>query len=646
MRPSFFLLACACLALGGQGAVSAAEDGPLLSPVFSDGMVIQYGQPVPVWGHARPDAAVEVTLNAHSQTVTANADGRWSAMFDALADGAPVSLTVRSGARQTRISDARAGEVWLCAGQSNMEFPVSRALNPDTELATADDPGLKLLTIPHTSHIEAVQALPEGAAWAPSTPETAADFSAVCYFFGRERRARTGLPVGLVNASWGGSQIEAWMSAVALRSAGVAQDGLDLLALYVRDPEAGMARYGDIWEAWWTAGSDEPLPWNDTASSWAQVPDFSDWRGWPDEAMRDHLGMVWYQTRVDLSAEQAASPATLSLGGIDEIDAAWVNGRFLSGSFGWGTPRTYTVPAGLLQAGENTLTVNVYNSWGAGGMIGPASDLALTFDDAQSAPLDARWTYQRVDPARGAPPAMPWQSIGGLTGLHNAMIAPLGPIALAGALWYQGESNTGHPETYEVSLAALLAGWREQFTPDLPVIVIQLANYGALREQPVQSGWAAVRDAQRRVAEADPRTGLVVTIDIGDRLDIHPPNKQAAAARASRTARFLDGEMITSPWGPRPLRAHAQGNTTRVEFTPDSALVVVGGAAALGFELCDEALACRFAPGRLAGRSVIVLEEGDGAPPARVRYGWADAPILNLYAANGLPVGPFELELD
>lgn len=647
MRVSLSLLTSLGLFAGMQSAIAqASEDRPLLASYFSDGMVIQYGQPVTLWGEAQPLAAVEVSLNTHRETVTADAEGRWAATFDALDGGAEVSLSVRSGLREARVTDARAGEVWLCSGQSNMEFPVRRALNPDAELASANDPELRLLTIPRTSRAAPAPALPEGSRWVASTPEVAAEFSAICYFFGRERRAQTGLPVGLINASWGGSRIEAWMSADALRSASLEQEGLDLLALYASDHQAGMARYGEAWEAWWRAGPDASLPWEDGSRSWPPVPGFSDWRGWPDEAMRDHLGMVWYQARFDLTGEQAASPATLSLGGIDEIDAVWLNGRFLAGSFGWGTPRTYTVPAELLQAGQNTLTVNVYNGWGAGGMTGPAPDIALTSDDAQHVPLGAGWTYQRVDPARGAPPAMPWQSVGGLTGLHNAMIAPLGPAGLAGALWYQGESNTGHPETYEASLTALLAGWRQQFSPDLPVIIVQLANFGALRSEPSPSGWAAVREAQRRVAEADPFTGLAVTIDVGDRMDIHPPNKQAVAERASRTARFLDGEAIASPWGPRPSRAYIRGGAVHVEFAVDSALSLIGGNTALGFELCDEALTCHFVPGQLAGRSTVILELGDGQGPARIRHGWADSPILNLYDEAGLPAGPFELELE
>ncbi|WP_439633953.1 sialate O-acetylesterase [Glycocaulis sp.] len=641
------LLIWLCLFSGLQGAAARADEAPpLLASFFSDGMVIQHGQPVILWGHAEPLAAVDVSLNTRRQTVTADAEGRWSATFGALEGGVPVDLVVRSGTRQARVSDAMTGEVWLCSGQSNMEFPVRRALNPDTELTSASDRGLQLLSIPQTSQLQAMQVLPEGTAWAASTPETAAGFSAICYFFGRERREQTGLPVGLINASWGGSQIEAWMNAEALRSAGVAQDGLDLLEQYVRDPQAGMARYGETWEAWWRGGYDPSLPWEDRSGPWTPVPDFSDWRGWADEAMHGHLGMLWYQTRFDLSPQQAASPATLSLGGIDEIDAVWINGRFLAGSFGWGTPRTYTVPADMLRTGQNTLSVNVYNSWGAGGMTGPATDLALGFESAQTVPLDTGWSYQRVNPVRGVPPAMPWQSVGGLAGLHNGMIAPLGPAGLAGALWYQGESNTGRPETYDASLAALLAGWRGQFRADLPAVIIQLANFGALRGDPAPSGWAEVREAQRRIAEADLLTGLVVAIDVGDRFDIHPPNKQAVAQRVSRTARFLDGESIPSPWGPRPLRAYAQGSAILVEFAAEGALMLAGGNVATGFELCDEALTCRFVPGHLAGPSSVLLASGAGPRPVRVRFGWADAPILNLYHETGLPAGPFELELE
>ena len=224
------------------------------------------------------------------------------------------------------------------------------------------------------------------------------------------------------------------------------------------------------------------------------------------------------------------------------------------------------------------------------------------------------------------------------------MIAPLSGLKLKGAVWYQGESNTGRADEYETLLQTLITNWRDTFEQDLPVLIVQLANFGALRSEPAESGWARVRDAQRRVAEADPLAGLVVAIDIGDRLDIHPPNKQELGRRAARSAEAIVYGGNASAWGAIPDAPRRSANEILVDFSAiETGLLTIGAAHPTGFELClAEDGSCRYASATIRS-DTVVLAVAAGERPARVRYCWADAPICNLYDGTSLPVSPFEL---
>jgi predicted esterase len=356
--------------------------------------------------------------------------------------------------------------------------------------------------------------------------------------------------------------------------------------------------------------------------------------------------MVWFRNSFELGAERADRDALLSLGGIDEVDLVWINGRFIGTSFGWGTERTYKVPPGLLRTGRNQVALNVLSTWGSGGMLGPQEQLRLTFADGESLSLGSGWQYRRVASEPGLPPRAPWLSIGGIAGLFNAMIAPLETLQIAGVLWYQGESNADHAATYANLLTEMIADWRRRFGASLPFLIVQLPNFGALPLAPSDSGWAAIRDAQRRVAGNDLHTGLVVTADVGDRLDLHPPNKEIVGRRAASVARALvyRGEGIVD--GLSPLRAIRSGHDVVVEFDPAvDRLIVVGDGKPVAFELCtDEPASCAYADARLEENRVYITAP-DAADATRVRFCWADAPICNLYGASGLPVGSFEYPL-
>ena len=320
------------------------------------------------------------------------------------------------------------------------------------------------------------------------------------------------------------------------------------------------------------------------------------WKTWGVPELASHDGMVWFRRAFRLTPEQAARPATLSLGAIDEVDQTWVNGRVIRNTFGWGTRRTYRLPAGALRAGDNVVVVNVLSTWDAGGMTGPPDALALTFDDGTAVPLAGEWRYRAVPLSAGRPPRAPWETIAGLTTLYNGMIAPMGPYGIRGAVWYQGETNADDPAGYEKLLGGLMASWRSQFGADLPFLVVQLPNFGAVPTAPVESNWADIRESQRRAVAADGRAGLAVTIDIGERDDIHPGNKQDVGRRLARAARHvIYGEAI-APSGPVPLSARREPAAVVVTFGDvERNLVSYSSSQAIGFELCGAGPGtCRF----------------------------------------------------
>lgn len=629
-----------------------AQDGPpLLHPLFQDHAVLQREAPLQVWGTAAPGETVTVAMAGATATAEADAAGRWSVRLPARAAGGPYTLEARSsGGRTQSATDVLVGDVFLCSGQSNMELPVSRTLNAPSEIGGSANDRIRMLHVSQATSAAPLDTFPRPVAWERAAPETVPDWSAVCYYFARDLQRHVDVPVGLINSSWGGSNIRAWMNEAALTRVGGYAAALALLRQYAEDEPAAQQTFGARWEAWWrerTGDAAGAEPWQPaTGAAWTPAPEgLGNWQTWDAPAMQRFTGMVWFRTTVTLTPEQARQAAVLSLGGIDEVDQTWINGHVVGNTFGWGTERTYPIPADLLRAGENVVVVNVLNTWGAGGVVGDPARRALVLADGARVPLEA-WRYQPVPAAVGMPPRAPWESVGGLSTIHNAMVAPLQDYGLKGALWYQGESNTGEAGTYRALLEALMGAWREQFGAALPVLVVQLANYGRPPTAPTESGWAEVREAQRRATQADPHAGLAVAIDLGDVYDIHPANKQEVGRRLARAARHvIYGEAVT-PSGPVPARAARQGDTVVVTFDDvDGALVAYSHTAPIGFELCGPAPgSCRYADARIDGSRVLLPVEA-GHEVTRVRYCWADSPICTLYDTSGLPAGPFALDV-
>ena len=638
--------------LVGLAAVAglAAADPPRLASVFTDHIVVQRDAPLILSGTADGKARFDVVFDGNPYPVTAGKDGRWALELAALPAGGPHTIELKAGGTIVQaVSDVLAGDVFLCSGQSNMEWPVKNALYGDQQVAGAANSQLRLLKVSKAGALSPQAGLPSGDAWSVSAPETAADFSAVCYFTGRALQAEYGVPVGLIDASWGGSRIEPWISEAAFAASGRYDDAVSMMSLYRTDQPAALAAYAKIWTGWWKAHDwyDGRDPWTgDATLDWQPTPDWrlSDWNTWGVPELDGFFGQVWHRVTFTLTPQQAAGGAEVHIGQADDVDVTWLNGTAIGATHGWGFERTYKVAPGVLKPGENTLVVNVYNSYGGGGLTGPDEALRVDLADGSSVPIDKGWTWLQVPADAGNPMPAPWYPIQGFSMLHNAMTAPLAGLHLKGALWYQGESNAGEGEAYEALLAMLADDWRGDFGDrNLPVAVIQLPRWGALPSAAGDEGWGTIREAMRRAAAADARMGLVIAIDLGDPINLHPPEKQHVADRAVRVLRALAyGEDVTGPSGPEAAVALRTGDTVRVDFAGiDKGLQTISSDLVTGLEACA-AGACRYVSGRVTEDAVTVLLP-EGSATDEIRYCQGDSPICNLFDANGLPAGPFRL---
>jgi sialate O-acetylesterase len=628
---------------------------PLLSSLFRDHSVLQRDRPARVWGWSTPGDTITVSIAGVTATARAESNGRWLARLPALKAGGPHILSVRaeSGAVATS-KDILVGDVWLCSGQSNMVLPVNRTLDSRSEIARSANDSIRMLTLDLVNSVTPLEDVASVANWEAAAPATVPNFSATCFYFARELQKTVNVPMGLINSSWGGARIQAWMSAESLENAGGNEEMLSLLDAQAKDPATGLARWSDYWQNWWHGhGGDRltPQPWgsaNNVSAAWKSVPDkWGPWEEWGVPELATYDGIVWYRTSFLLNVEQAAQRATLSIGPVDEVDTTWVNGKIVGYTSGAGTPRNYSLDMNVLRAGENTIAVAALDTYLSGGMDGAPSERHLTLADGTQIPLNGEWKYAIAPSGMGAPPRAPWEATGGQTTIYNAMIAPLEPYTLRGVVWYQGESNTEDAGNYAKLMTAWMADWRKRFdSPEMPYLIVQLANYGPVNTVPKESGYAELREAQRAVVAKDIRAGLAVTIDLGERNDIHPANKQDVGRRLARAARHVVYSEGIIPSGPVGWRAAREGNDIVVSFQPvEGELTAIGARYVSGFEVCGSGPGtCQFAAATAKGHMVRITG-AESRSFTRVRYCWADSPICTLYDSSGLPAGPFELKI-
>jgi sialate O-acetylesterase len=646
------------LVCGGLGLPAQAAELSL-ARIFSDHAVLQRDQPIAVWGTAPAGHQVTVSLGERVARGSADAQGKWRIQLPPQSAGGPYALTVASGGQTVSRADILVGDVYLCAGQSNMEFAVRASTNAMGAGYGARNDRLRYLNIQKTSAATPQEDLQAPVQWTPLAPETVGDASAVCYYMARSLQERYKIPVGFINASWGGTMIQSWIGAGSLRRLGGYSEGVDAVAQYGADPAAGMRAEDARNEAWWRAH--DPAAAAQRAwiapgfddSAWPAVTPAGSWKDSGVAGFKDFDGVAWYRTAVTLTEAQARAANALQLGPVDTYDTTWVNGvRVGGGGLPW-VWRNYAVPQGVFKPGRNVIAMRVLSGGHGGGLSGqPASRNVITAD-GQAIPLPAAWKVQRGSGLKGLSvrPA-PWEVPTSLTTLYNGMIAPLVGYKFKLAAWYQGEANAGEdaanpggPQEYRALLPLLMQDWRQRFGQStLPFFVVQLPAFGAPARAPGYSAWAELRQAQAQAVAQDAHAALVVTLDVGDRFDIHPSQKTVVGERLARAARSVAYGENTAGGSPAPVSARRDGHDIVIAFRgTGGGLATYSSNRANGFEVCAGE-ACRYAEARVDGDMVVL--PGAGAPAVtRVRYAWADAPFVNLFGGDDLPAAPFELDV-
>jgi sialate O-acetylesterase len=618
-----------------------------LAGIFGDHMVLQRDQPVPVWGWSSPNESLVVTINQQSKKTKADKKGNWRITLDPQSAGGPYDLSV-NGKSSLVFHDVMIGEVWICSGQSNMEFNLKNVRNAAAEINTASYPEIRHIKIPNRiSEIPVSDIV--SASWETCSPSTAGNFTAVGYFFARELVKRLHVAVGLVNSSWGGTMVETWTSRGAFEKSPEFKEMInavpsdDLTPVVLKKKEA-MENQVKLLQK----NINDTIPaseWKYPAYNSLAWPKMSVANLWENQhlGLADLDGIVWFRKEVDLSEKAAAKPVLLSLGKIDDNDSTYVNGKLVGTTYNYSASRQYTVPAGVFKAGKNIIAVRVEDTGGGGGFYDDSASVFLKTDN-ETIPLSDYWSFriaQFTSSGQGfGPNDFPCL-------LYNAMIHPIIPYGIRGALWYQGETNAGRAYQYRTAFPLMINDWRSQWGEgNFPFYFVQLASWNAANGNSEQgSTWAELREAQFLTLSL-PATGMSVTTDIGESNDIHPKNKQDVGFRLAAIALSNVYGQAAEYSGPVYASMKTEGNKIELSFThTGSGLMVKDKYGYIrGFEVAGANHHFHYAKAFLQNNKVIVY--ADNVPdPVSVHYNWADdAPDGNLYNQEGFPALPFRTD--
>lgn len=619
-----------------------------VDPPVGSHAVLQRHAVVRVRGAAPAGATVVATPDwpgGEAASATAGADGRYELALKTGGAGGPYAVTfAAAGAPAVVLDDVLLGDVWLCSGQSNMEWSLDQGVaGADAAIRDARFPLLRHFEAPHRT-APAPRRDVDGS-WKVCSPDTAAGFTAVGFFFGRALLERMEVPIGLLHSSWGGTPAESWASAEALKPLGDFDGRLARLARLAQRPEASLAERRSAWRAKLdavdagVAGGFAKPDCADAEWTTAAVPDT--WDG--DLGAFD--GVVWYRRTVDLPAAWAGKALVLELGPIDDHDDTYVDGvrvGGLSGDDAWMTPRRYVVPAESVRGGRTTIAVRALDTGGAGrfGSKDAAMRIHPEGDPASAVALGGPWR-RKVGAALGKVGPYPFGDglgSGEPSVLYNAMIAPLLGFPIKGAIWYQGESNVGRADQYRKLFPAMIADWRARFAaPELPFYFVQIAPYGYGGDEGAAS---ELREAQEFAWRTVPHAGMVTTTDVGDARDIHPRDKTTVGARLARwalakTYRFDD--VVCEP--PRLQDVVRDGAALRAVFEFGAGLRTLDGKPPAHVEIAGADGVWRKADARIVD-GALVASSPDVPAPTMIRHAWGAADAGNVANAAGLPLGP------
>lgn len=639
MKHTFFAL-LAVLAL------FSASAHVTLPRLIRDSMVLQRNAKVSLWGWAAPGENVSVRFNGKRATTKTDKDGRWRVQLPPMPAGGPYTMQIDASNHIT-LHEVLLGDVWVCAGQSNMVHQMAlHSVRYAEEIAKANNPQIRQFWVPNVTNTQGPQEDLPGGYWKAANPQDVLDFSAVAYFFAKDLYEKYHIPIGIINASWGGVPIEAMMSEESLK------DFPNILTTVEKNKDTAYVNGTNRGAAMMSrppAGVDKgltgPTPWYNPAyapKGWRtiNVPGY-----WEDQGVRDLDGIVWYRREIDVPAEMTNIPAKVFLGRIVDADVLYINGKQVGNTTYMYPQRRYTVPAGLLKPGKNLFVIRVTNNAGKGGFVPDKPYQLIAGSDTVD--LKGYWQYkvgQVFTPQRGFGGGIALQNQP--TALFNSMIAPLTNYTIKGFTWYQGESNAGRPAEYANLQPAMIQDWRKKWNePNAPFLFVQLPGFMEMNYLPVESNWAAFREAQAK-SLALPNTGMAVAIDLGEWNDIHPDRKKEVGDRLAYEAMRLAYGDKNAPASPLLQSAKREGSKIVLSFrNEDGGLLTNDGEELSEFAVAGADKKFVWARAKIEGENVVVWNEGV-PQPVYVRYAWADNPVNpNLYNKEGLPASPFQAEI-
>jgi sialate O-acetylesterase len=627
--------------------ITAAQAQIRLPKLISNGMVLQRDTKLNVWGWATTGEKITVRFKDKQYKTVTDGTGSWRVVIPPLPAGGPFTMTI-TGSSQVVVRDILVGDVWFCSGQSNMVHQLNiHDVTYAQVIKEANDPQIRQFWVPTLTNLQSPQPDIPAGQWKAAVGEDVRPFSAVAYFFAKKLFATYKIPIGIINASVGGTPIEAWTSAEGLT------DFASLTAtikqnkdtVYVnRARRAGQPQLSSMLPP--DAGLSGPAKWFDLTYSpkgWRpiNIPGF-----WEDQGLKDLNGVVWYRRELDVPASMTGKAANVFLGRIVDADELYINGKQVGRTTYQYPQRRYTVPTDLLKAGKNVFVVRVTNTSGKGGFV-PDKPYCL-FAGTDTLDLKGTWQYKvgtAYSPMSGTTGGGGFSAQNQPTALYNAMVAPEINYAIKGFCWYQGESNAGKPDEYKQLLPALISDWRNHWKQGpLPFLFVQLPGYMDYAYHPAESSWAVLREAQLQALSV-PNTAMAVAIDLGEWNDIHPDNKKDVGERLALAAlKTAYHENIVSS-GPLFQSATVDGAKIIVSFSnTGSGLITSDGEEPGEFAIAGSDKKFVWAKAKLENGTVVVWS--DEVPnPLYVRYAWADNPVNpNLYNKEKLPASPFRTD--
>ena len=616
-----------------------------LPKIFNDNMVLQRDHSIPVWGWADSKEKITVRFNQQTRVVTADKSGKWKIEFSAQSAGGPFQLTI-TAKNSITLNNILVGDVWVCSGQSNMEFNLKNSSDAKNEIIHANYPQIRQFEVPRVVALQSKDDL-TGGDWKLCDPTTAGNFTAVGYYFAKVLNADLNVPIGLINTSWGGTHSETWTSRNAFENSDEYKDMiatmpvLDIDSL-TKEKIATISKRLKKLQPSFSPSATEISSWKTISfddSHWPKMklPGF-----WEQQALGDIDGIVWFRKTVQVNAADAGKAAVIELSMIDDADICYVNGVEVGNTNSYNAQRKYHIPAGILREGNNVIAVRVQDIGGDGGIYGEAADIKLDIG-ATKLLLAGEWSFQIEAITIGStvgPNSHP-------TLLFNAMIHPLIPFAIKGAIWYQGESNASRAWQYRKAFPLMISDWRKSWNQgDFPFYFVQLATFNANNgDSRKGSTWAELREAQTFTLSL-PNTGMAVTTDIGNPTDIHPTNKQDVGKRLAAVALHQTYGKNNVYSGPTYQSFKVEGDKISVSFSNIGTGLTTNNKYGYlqGFEIAGADHQFHYARAYIDGDKVVIYHEGTTSPIA-VRFGWADdTGDNNLFNQEGFPAGPFRTD--